>query len=184
MGTDSNGTNTPEILYLDENRKAEDHIEAGKLPDAARILVDIVEKDPSNWRAYNNMGIISWLQKAWQDAYTMFLKSVTLKPDYADACINLFDAALKMRKVNEIIPFLETAIETNPRLEEIKVIVESIKSQGDDIYMSERALSIGVHNPRIDEANLLVENGQLNQAMQLYLQINDTEGPNADAFCG
>ncbi|MBD3346418.1 MAG: tetratricopeptide repeat protein [Chitinivibrionales bacterium] len=184
MNTEENRGDTPQIRFLDENKKAEGFIAAGNYPEAAKILVDIVEKDPDNWRAYNNMGIISWLRNAWRDAYTMFLKSVILKPDYTDALINLFDAGLKLKKVNEILPYFENALKIKPDQEEVRVITESIKEQGDDIYMSERALTLGIYNPRIEEANLLLEEGQLNQAMQLYLQINDIEGPNADAFCG
>ncbi len=168
----------------DENRKAEEHIEQGDLQSAARILVGIVEKDNRNWRAYNNMGIVAWMQRAWHDAYTMFEKAVTLKPDYTDAVANLFDAALKLKKVKDIVPLLDKSLELQPDSEETRVIRNAIGDQGDDIYLSQRGLSIGTYNPGIDQANKLLEDGQLNQAMEIFLKVNDEEGPNSDAFAG
>ena len=80
---------SPAELFAEENREAEAQISAGDLAAGARILVDIIGRDPRNFGAYNNIGIISWMRKAWEDAYSMFMKSVSLKPDYGDALINL-----------------------------------------------------------------------------------------------
>ncbi|MBD3395400.1 MAG: tetratricopeptide repeat protein [Chitinivibrionales bacterium] len=170
--------------FEQENRKAEDLIASGDLPSAAAILVKLVEKDPQNARAFNSMGIISWMQQAWGDAFVMFKKSVTLKPDYADALMNLFDAGLRLHRVHEILPELKRAAGLLPGQEEIKVLIESIEEQGEEIYKSERALKIGIHNPIIEEGNRLLDEGKTNEAMAKYLEANDTQGPSADAFCG
>lgn len=170
--------------YIKENQQAEDFIEAGDLPSAAKILVDIVEKAPDNWRAFNNMGIISWAQKAWKDAYISFKHACELKADYTDALVNLFDAALKLGCVNNALPIFKKALEVDPDNEEAKVIVEGINEQGEEIYSSKRALIVGIFNPRVEEANKLLDDGQLNQAMERYLQVNDEEGPNAEVFNG
>lgn len=173
-----------EELFIKENLQAEEFIEAGELSSAARILVGIVEKNPQNWRAFNNMGIISWNQKAWTDAYTSFKYACALKGDYTDALINLFDAALKLRLIDDALPVFKKALEMNPENEEIKAIVDGIKEQGDEIYVSKRALIVGVYNPSVEEAHNLLEDGQLHQAMERYLQINDEEGPNAEVYNG
>ncbi len=171
-------------LFINENNQAEDFIEAGDLPSAARILVEIVEKDLENWRAFNNMGIISWDQKAWADAYTSFKHACELKPDYTDALVNLFDAAIKLRLINEALPVFKKALETDPKNEEVAAIIEGIGEQGDEIYVSKRALIVGIFNSRIEEANKMLEDGQLNRAMERYIQVNDEEGPNAEVFNG
>lgn len=170
--------------YKEENIRAEEEITSGRLPEAAKILVQIVEKDPENWRAFNNMGILSWAQQAWVDAYTMFKKSVSLRPDYADALINLFDAALKLKKIEETLPYFELACSINPDMEEITIIRDSIVEQGDLIYTSKRALQLGVYSPLLDEAQKELESGNQTRAMELFLQANDTEGPTARAYCG
>jgi len=167
-----------------ENEKAEQYIDKCDFANAAKLLVPIVEKDPQNWRAFNNMGIISWMRQAWSDAYTMFKKSVELKPDYADALVNLFDAALKLRRIEDALPLFEKALKVNPDLEEIQVLYNGMKEEGENIYSSERALKIGAYNPEVEEANALLKDGNYMEAMEKYLQINDTQGPNAEVFCG
>ena len=174
----------PQERFKEENISAEEAIAANRLSEAAGVLVNIIENDKENWRAYNNMGILCWARKNWDDAYTMFIKSVSLRPDYTDALVNLFDAALKLKKINDVAPFFEKACSINPELEEIVILRDCIREQGDTIYTSKRALSVGIYSPIIEEARKLLDAGHLNQAMELFLRANDQEGPSADAFCG
>lgn len=174
--------NAPGELFTEENMKAEALISEGDLAGAARILVDIIGKDAGNYRAYNNVGIISWSRKAWEDAYSMFKKSVAIRPDYADALINLFDGALKLRRISEALSCFETALSVNPGLEEIRIIRDGIVAQGDGIYRSERGLVVGVYNPRVDEAQKLIAEGKMFVAMEKLLKIHDEEGPSAEVL--
>lgn len=176
--------NSPAERFVEENRKAEEAITEHNLPEAAEILVKIVDEDPQNARAYNNMGIISWAQKCWEDAYTMFLKSVSLDITYADGLVNLFDAALKLKKIPEIIPWFESAHTTDTSNEEIALLLDTMRSQGDEIYVSKRALSIGTYNPLIEEAKKELETGNVIKAMELFLKVNDESGPDAAALYG
>ena len=174
----------PRERFREENIRAEEAIAGGDLSEAAAILVNIVENDPGNWRAFNNMGILSWSQQAWNDAYTMFRKSVALRPDYTDALVNLFDAALKLRKISEVRFCFEEACAMNPQSEELVVLRDSIVEGGDNVYHSRRAYAVGIYNPVIEEAKKELDSGNLYKAMELFLQVNDKEGPNPDAFCG
>jgi tetratricopeptide (TPR) repeat protein len=177
-------TNRTNDRFDEENRRAEEYVEKGNLADAAKILVNIVGSDPDNARAYNSMGIISWMRKAWEDAYSMFIKAVQLQPDFQDALVNLFDAALKLRKIDQVTPLFDKALEINNELEDVRLIAKSMHEQGDEIYQSQRGMMIGQYHPKIEKADKLVEEGKLFEAMEKYLEINDTEGANADAFCG
>lgn len=170
--------------FTAENMRAEDAITANDLPRAADILVRIIEKDPMNWRAFNNLGMISWSQTKWMDAYVMFCKSVALRPGYADALVNLFDASLKLRKVKNALPYFEKALASDPMLDEIRIIRDSIVELGDEIYLSNRALSIGQYSPIIEEADKQLEAGNIFKAMELYLKANDEEGKSAAAYGG
>jgi tetratricopeptide (TPR) repeat protein len=174
----------PEERFREENINAEEAIKNKEYTTAARILVSIVEKDPENWRAFNSMGILSWDRNFWNDAYLMFQKSVSLNPVYVDGLMNLFDASLKLKKTDETLQYFENALELDPDLEEIRVIRDSITKQGENIYTSVRAHSIGIYSPLIEEAEKDLEKGDLISAMKKYLETNDTEGPNAAAFCG
>ena len=173
-----------EELFTEENSRAEDLISAGDLPAAARLLVEVIELDPNNYRTYNNFGIIAWTRKAWEDAYGMFKKAVEIKPDYLDGLMNLFDAALKLRRIADVRPIFEQARALQPHDEEIKIILEGILREGEDIYRSERGLRIGAYDPEIDRAQALLDAGKLHEAMVAYLNINDTKGPSDLAFSG
>lgn len=179
---ESKDTPILEAHLVDENIKAEKLIEQDDLPGAARILVDIVEKDINNFRAFNNIGLISWKQEEWEAAYDSFLQAVKINPTYNDAVMNLYDAALKLKRAHLILPLLKEGLSQKPDDEELAVLVESIETQGDDLYLSERALNIGFYHPKVDLANEMIENGELNKAMELLMEINDKEGPNADVF--
>jgi tetratricopeptide (TPR) repeat protein len=170
--------------YVDENMQAEASIENGNDSDAARILLAIIDKDPENARAYNNMGILSWKRKSWNDAFTMFNKAVSITPDFQDALINLFDAALKLKKIKEIESLFEKAVTINPTLDDTKTIYDSIKTLGDEIYKTKRALSIGFYSPYIETAEKELENGNFTGAMQNFIKANDIEGPNSSSYCG
>jgi len=180
----NSGQQIIEEKFVEENLRAEDAITKGDFPEAARILVAVVEQDPQNWRAYNSFGIISWARKYWLDAFAMFKKSVSLNPLYLDALINLFDASLKLRKVEEALPYFEKALQDNPDIEEIRIIRDGIVEQGQDIYTSKRALSIGFYSPIIEEAEKELQSGNLYKAMELFIKANDSEGPSSKAFCG
>ena len=170
--------------FKEENLRAEEAITAGNLSEAAAILVNVVEKDPENWRAFNNMGILSWSQQVWNDAFTMFQKAVELRPDYSDALVNLFDAALKLKKISAIEHFFDEAATMLPENEEIRILRDSIREEGEEIYRSRRAYAIGIYHPIIEEAKKELDSGNLYKAMELFLQVNDKEGPTAETYCG
>jgi tetratricopeptide (TPR) repeat protein len=179
-------THTPEIAsqFGEENSRAEMAITNGRIQEAAQILIAIIDKDPENWRAYNNLGILSWSTSKWIDAYQLFKKAVSIKGDFEDALVNLFDAALKLRKINEVSTLFNAAIELNPSLSDVRVIYETIISMKDEIYQSKRALSIGFFSPALGDAEKLLEEGNYYAAANKFLESVDTDGPNGPAYCG
>jgi tetratricopeptide (TPR) repeat protein len=174
----------PETYFVEQNIGAENEISNGNDAEAARILVSIIERDPNNWRAYNNMGILSWSRKSWTDAFAMFKKSVCLCPDYEDALVNLFDVALKLKRVDEIKFFFDKALELKPDLQDVKSIRDAITTLKEDIYTTKRALSLGFYSPVIEEAEKELKAGNYSIAIEKYLWSIDTEGPSAEAYCG
>ena len=182
MVTDAAGS-IPE-KFLAKNVQAEDCIAAGDLPGAAALLVEIVDLDGANYRAWNNLGIVSWVKQEWQDAWVMFRKSVEMRADYGDALSNLFDAALKLKRVSEALPLLEHALAVNPSLDAIRIIRDAAVNLGEGIYCCDRALLIGSYSSIIDEAEKELEAGNERRAMELFLKANDEEGKSAAAYCG
>lgn len=173
-----------ECRFGEENSRAELAIANGRNQEAAKLLLDIIDKDPDNWRAYNNLGILSWSTSKWIDAYQLFKKAVSLKGDFEDALVNLFDAALKLRKINEVSSLFNAAIELNPSLNDVRTIYETIIGMREEIYQSKRALSIGFFSPVLGDAEKLLEEGNYYAAANKFLESVDTDGPNGPAYCG
>lgn len=173
-----------EDKFTEDNLLAEEAITAENHQQAAQILLSIIDKDPQNWRAFNNLGVLSWVRQNWQDAYYLFVKSVSINPVYVDALQNLFDASIKLKKVQEIIPFFENALYLNPNLEEIKIVRDNIIEQGNKIYLSPKALTIGIYSAILDDAERELESENFMKAIDLFLKSIDSEGPSARAFGG
>ena len=173
-----------EDQFIKKNIQAEDAISQNRLSDAAEILVAIVEKDPQNWRAFNSMGIIAWLREAWIDSYTMFHRSVTINPGYTDALINLFDAALKLKRVDQIEHLFATAATAEDATNEVKIIFESIKEYRDDIYYTPRGLSVGIYYQLVEEGRKEMDEGNLNSALDRFTESLEKDGRNPLAYCG
>ncbi len=163
---------------------AEQMIEEGRLPEAARILVNILQENPADARVLNDIGILSWVQGAWEDAYLMFRRSCEVAPEYCDAAMNLFDAALKLRRIPDAKRFISQAALLNPESEELTIFAEAVENNSNNIYNSERALKIGIYDPDIAEADRLLKEGDIMQSSARYLDVIDKHGPNADAYCG
>ncbi len=170
--------------FVQENEKAEEYILANQLPDAAAVLINIVDRDPQNSRAFNNLGVIAWKQQDWYDAFGLFKASLEFKPDYADAAANLFDLALKTHRIDIARPLLLKAADLLPYDEELEDIALGLREDGDDIYFCGRSLQQGYYHPDLAYADSLVEVGDLNEATKIYLQVLDDQGELAEVYNG
>jgi len=166
------------------NVKAEEQIMGDNLPEAAGTLMQIVDSDPLNSRAFNNLGIIAWKQENWYDAFGLFKHAVELQNDFLDAGANLFDLALKTRKIDEVRELLITVAELNPDDEEFEDIALGLHNDGDDIYYCGRCLQQGYYHPDLAHADLLVEAGEYKEATQIYFEVMDTQGDLAEVYNG
>jgi tetratricopeptide (TPR) repeat protein len=90
------------------------YINLDRLDDASEVSRDIISEDPRNAEAYFNLGVISDKQGAYDQALTMFRRSVELRPDYDESRINLANEYLRRGEFNRARTELESAIEINP----------------------------------------------------------------------
>ncbi len=170
--------------FTTKNVEAEELLLGDKLPEAASVLIEIVDSDPLNSRAFNNLGIVAWKQENWYDAYGLFKHAVELQNDFIDAAANLFDLALKTRKIDEVRDLLIQVADLNPDDEEFEDIALGLKNDGDDIYFCGRCLQQGYFHPDLAHADLLVEAGEYKEATQIYFEVLDTQGDLAEVYNG
>lgn len=175
---------TDEISENSSIDKAEDLILSGDYPAAAKILLEIIDNNPKSCKAYNNLGLISWKQKQFNDGYTLFKHAVEFDNSNADALVNLFDASLKLHKIEENRDIFLNAPNTVDNDDEVNEIARGIIDEGDDIYFCIRALAEGAYYTEIEEANDLVENNKLDEATLKFLDFIESNGATAEAYNG
>ena len=86
----------------------------GQLDAGIATWRKVLELDPRNAKAENNLGVALLRQGNLTEAMAHFQKALEVDPDYTDAQNDLGMAFLREEKVDEAIPHLQRAIELNP----------------------------------------------------------------------
>ncbi len=63
----------------------------GRVAEAQAIFESLLKKDPGNWEALNNLGVIHYSQADLKTAEQFFRQAANAKPDFSDPLINLAD---------------------------------------------------------------------------------------------
>lgn len=86
----------------------------GKLEEAKKLYRKVVEIDPQNAQAFNNLGVIYMSEKNYRRAIMRFNNALDIKHDYVDAHYNLACLYAKKNDVPQSLFYLKNAIEFNP----------------------------------------------------------------------
>lgn len=109
------------------NINAENLIREGMPERAREVLQDILQKQPTNYRAMNNLGLLSWYSQEMVAAWDLFLGAFQSNPWYLDAVVNLYDCAFLSHRLEEFMPVLAKATAVNPGAEELAQIESEIR---------------------------------------------------------
>jgi tetratricopeptide (TPR) repeat protein len=172
------------VLARELTREGDRLLSEGLFDKAGAVFTKLLVQDSGNFTAINNLGLVDWYRGDAAAAYAKFRQSLELSPAYEDALINLFDAALALKKVDEVRPLFERALAQNPSLRDAREILSQIKLRGNHIY------DIG-HYSQIDpglrlnaEGRALLEEHKLGEATLKYLDAIEQHGENSDSYCG
>ena len=152
--------------------------------NAKNILNGIIDGNSNLALPHNYLGIIAWEESRWEDSYESFKKALVLDNKNEDALNNLVDAALKLRRIDKIIPIIETAVQENPEESELAEVYKALSNKEIDIYKCDRALFIGRYDPLVEEGDDLVKIGDYMGARKKYLESHDVSGTSAEAYNG
>lgn len=99
------------------------YLEANRIDQARKVLLEAVAKDDSDAEAWNNLGIIYYREKDYAKAVEAYERAVKLNPEFASAFNNLGTLYLRFyleRKDPELVPkaiaAFDRAIQNDPRL--------------------------------------------------------------------
>ena len=87
---------------------------AKRFSEAEAIWRQIIQRDPQNAPAYNNLGNALYGQKKLDEAIAAYRTAIKLDPNYAFAYNNLGNALKDQKKLDEAIAAFRTAIKLDP----------------------------------------------------------------------
>ncbi|RLF98920.1 hypothetical protein DRN58_06070 [Thermococci archaeon] len=93
-----------------------------KFKKAQNFLEEYLREFPRDWRAWNELGRIYFLQSNREKAIECFKKSLEFYPHYAPATYNLGVTYEKMGRFREAIQFYEKYLEINPDAEDAQIV--------------------------------------------------------------
>jgi len=99
----------------------------GKIVEAQKCFLEVLDHDPQNKEAYNNLGVISIKNQQIEEAIDYFNKSLTLDPFYKQGALNLVFVLKELNMADKAIPYFETLLEEYPEDEELNQIMKEIR---------------------------------------------------------
>ncbi|MGD9245800.1 MAG: glycosyltransferase, partial [Desulfobacterales bacterium] len=86
----------------------------GKIKEAEKCFVNILEQDPQNKEAFNNLGVIAFQCQQIDKAIEYFNESLKIDPFHKETILNYSYVLRELNLLNEATSFLEKVIETCP----------------------------------------------------------------------
>lgn len=86
----------------------------GRLPDAERLYVQVIEAEPQHFAALNFLGVIAYQKKDYRGAIDLIAKAIAIEPSQAGLHSNLSLAQNDLGLAVEAIASCDRAIELDP----------------------------------------------------------------------
>ena len=99
----------------------------GKIDEAEKCFLSLVENDSDGKEAYNNLGVIAFQQDDKAKAIDYFTRSLEIDPLDRDTIVNYTNLLRSLDQLPIVIPLLEKVLELNPGDKEIKQLLDDIR---------------------------------------------------------
>lgn len=165
-------------------KKGETLLREGMLKKASEVFSAILELDPDDFEALNDMGIISFYLGDYEDAMDWFQKSLAIAPTVEDTLINYFDAGLKLKKLDEVIPILKQAVQSRPELANVSSILAEYDRKGQKLYEIDNYDKIDPIEEQFIKGKKLLDSGELNESTLCFLDVIDKKNNHEGAYNG
>ncbi len=100
----------------------------GKIEEAEKCFLSLVENDSQCKEAYNNLGVIAFQTDDNEKAIDYFTMSLEIDPLYRDAIVNYTNLLRSLDQLPIAIPLLEKIAELNPEDKEIKQLLDDSRN--------------------------------------------------------
>lgn len=109
--------------------EGEELCNAGKYEEAEKVFLSIVEEDPENNAAFNNLGVLAFKKGNTKDAINYFTRSLGINPLHKDTIVNYTDLLKSLNQAHIAIPYLEKLIEVDPEDDDLKNLLETLRPE-------------------------------------------------------
>ena len=137
---------------------------------------DVIEKSPSNARAYNNLGWALTRQERYEEAVPVFTKSLKFDPDYAEAMSNLAFVFKSLDRLDEAEAVSLRALQLKPDYAKAHINLANIYMKQDRFQEAVRHFGRGLPTlPRDQDAHnnmglALVSLDKIDEGISYYHQ--------------
>lgn len=174
--------------------QAESALDRNDYRSAEPLLKGVVGKNPANYRAWFDLGLLYSAQGQTEDSIAAYRKSVAAKADVFESNLNLglmlakakqpdaaqfLRAATNLRPVDHVVEGLEQAW-----LSLAHVVEPSQPQEALEAYQQAARLEPKDPEPHLGSAALLVKQNQFAEAEQQYQQVLALDPKSADAMVG
>jgi len=111
-------------------REGEAHFSAGRIWEAERCFLEILNQKPDDRVAYNNLGVVAFHKENGDEAIEYFRKALEIDPFYKEALLNIGNVLKQLNRLPEILPVLEKAGARFLEDEDIRRLLEEIAGDG------------------------------------------------------
>lgn len=111
----NNTLNEGETLFAD-----------GKIEEAEKCFLSLIENDSECKEAYNNLGVIAFQKDDKEKAIDYFTRSLEIDPIFKDTIINYTNLLRSLDQLPIATHFLEKVAELNPEDKEISQLLDEI----------------------------------------------------------
>lgn len=111
----------------DKIKQGEAFYAEGKIEQAEKWFLKILEKEPQNKEAFNNLGVIAFQCQQINKAIEYFNKSLEIDPFYKECVLNYSFLLKELNLLNEASSFLDEVVETYPNDKEIQKLFNESK---------------------------------------------------------
>lgn len=84
--------------------------------DPVRLWTDVIEKNPENYRGYNNLGAEMTERGRIVEASRLYSRALEIKPDFGKAHNNLGNALISLGRADQAVVHFRQALEHSPDL--------------------------------------------------------------------